>query len=773
MKPNMLNEMVIGMSRFGFNFANPDPNFRSNPLFTFSADPICAVNGLACMTVPLQNYVGNARFLTTYQLVDNMSWVRGAHALKWGINFRYQRHIDRRGSIGNLDAAPSINFDPNLNPSDPAKYGYGALNIDQGQDLPDLTGFINDLLGRAGAIQQGIVAQNPTSWATPGTLLHADFRMPEYDFFAQDSWRVRPNLVLDVGMRWELKLSPRVTNANNMLRPNTPFGWGLSSTALSWQPGQLYRNSLNDLGPSLGFAWDPHNHGKTSIRGNFRIAYDRINTFSLSSAIFQNMPGLSTQIFDTTFSSGSSPCGGTDGRLRTLSSSVLNCVIQSNLVNTPTQLRTPPPFSNNQITVVDPNWRPPQTYMWSFGFQHELPKRIVWELDYLGRKGVHLYGAYDANQVKIRENGFLNAFNLVRAGGDSPLIDQLLQQDPNFPGGMTGSQWAQTPGSTYNSDLASGRVARMAALLQGNKDDVNAGLPATFFLSYPQFSGAFPSVPGGFIVLDSRDFSTYHALQTVVRRSFQNGLTFQASYVWSKSLDTRSFDPTFTVVAVQSTPFGASSTPFDNDHRKKNYAPSDFDRSHVFQAIWTYEFPFGHGKRFGSNLNGVLDRIVGGWELGGFGIVESGRPTTFFSGSSDYTLSSIVRTVADCTGCSSSMPRIHRDPSTGLMTYFTPQQVAQFSTPAPGEFSNVGRNFFRLAGYSILNLSLAKKFRVVEGQDLEMRLEVHNSLHYDEPAANRYTVSNFGVVDPLRVEQAGRGLSSDPRTAQVSLRYTF
>ena len=75
-----------------------------------------------------------------------------------------------------------------------------------------------------------------------------------------------------------------------------------------------------------------------------------------------------------------------------------------------------------------------------------------------------------------------------------------------------------------------------------------------------------------------------------------------------------------------------------------------------------------------------------------------------------------------------------------------------------------------------MNLSLAKKFRVTEGQEFEARFEVHNSLnsvHYDEPAANRYTRSTFGVVDPLTVEQAGRGFSSDPRTAQVSLRYTF
>jgi hypothetical protein len=782
MNPKMLNEFVVGMSRFSFNFANPDPNFRSNPAFNFFADPICVVNGLACMSVPLQNYVGNARFLTTYQLVDNMSYERGAHAFKWGANLRYQRHIDQRGSIGNLDAAPAINFDPSINTPDRTTYKYGSLPIDQSQDFGDLQGFINDLLARVGSIQQGIVAQNPSTWSPAGALLHADFRMPEYDFYGQDTWRVRPNFIVDLGLRWEIKLSPRVTNSNNMLRPNAPFGWGLSSTSLNWQPGSLYRDALKNVGPSIGFAWDPRNSGKTSIRGNFRIAYDRINTFSLSSAIFQNMPGLSTQIFDETFGTGTSACGGTDGRLSTLSSTVLNCVIQSDLVQSPLQLRTPPSFSNNQITVVDPRWQPPQTYMWSFGIQHELPKRTVLEITYLGRKGAHLYGAYDANQAKIRENGFLKAFNTVAAGGDSGLMDSLMQQVPGYvsrpPQDVTGSQWLADPngGNPYNSNLVGGQVAEMAALLQQAGTDVAAGLPPTFFLSYPQFSGAFPSTPGGFIVLNSRDFSTYHSLQTVVRHSFESGLTFQGAYTWSKSLDTRSFDPTFTVVAVKSSPFGASSTPFDNDNPRKNYAPSDFDRTHVFQGIWTYDLPFGHGKRFGSSLNGFLDRVVGGWTIGGFAIVESGRPTTFFSGSDDYTLSSIVRTVADCTGCSPNMLNIHRDPSTGLLTYFTPQQISQFSTPAAGRFSNVGRNFFRLAGYNILNLSIAKNFRIKEGQQLQARFEVHNSLnsvHYDEPGSNRFTNPDFGVVDPLTVVDDGRGLSSDPRTAQLSVRYTF
>jgi len=73
-------------------------------------------------------------------------------------------------------------------------------------------------------------------------------------------------------------------------------------------------------------------------------------------------------------------------------------------------------------------------------------------------------------------------------------------------------------------------------------------------------------------------------------------------------------------------------------------------------------------------------------------------------------------------------------------------------------------------------MSVAKKVRITERQDLEMRLEVQNvtnSVHYDEPGSNRYNNSDFGVVDPLTVSEDGRGLTSDPRKMQVSVRYTF
>jgi hypothetical protein len=122
------------------------------------------------------------------------------------------------------------------------------------------------------------------------------------------------------------------------------------------------------------------------------------------------------------------------------------------------------------------------------------------------------------------------------------------------------------------------------------------------------------------------------------------------------------------------------------------------------------------------------------------------------------------------------MFNVHRDPATGLLTYLTPGQMNLFSTPGPGEYSNVGRNFFRLAPYKNLSMSVGKKTKITERQTFEMRLEVQNvtnSVMYDEPASNRYTSSVFGSIDPAYVENAGRGLTSDPRKMQVSLKYTF
>jgi hypothetical protein len=748
------NEVIVGMNRFIFNFVTPDPNTNSNPPFLLNGD---ANN--AFLTSPRINGVGNLRALTTIQFVDNLSYIHAKHAFKFGTNIRYQRHIDDRGSIGNFNANPIVFFDTDVNPVDPTAFNL-PNNIEQSQDLPTLQSAINNLLGRVGKIQQGLVAQNANTFAPPGTHLRDDFRMPEYDFYAQDTWKIRPNLTIDFGLRWEIKLSPR-TSSNFSLRPNQPFGAGAApSDNLAWTPGHLYKDAWKNFGPSIGIAWDPFKNGKSSLRANYRLAYDRMNTFVLSSAVFQSLPGEAIQIENRSF-------GQAGGRI----ADGIPALTPDPGV-TPASLRQPPSFSTNAITAVDPNWTPPQVHQWSLGLQRQIGNNTVFELNYIGHHAVHLFGAYDANQARFRTNGFLDGFNVVAAGGDSPLIDQLLANDPNRPVGETGSQYVADPGSPYGTDFGRGSVAAVAQEIGLNTDingvslPVSAGLPSTFFFKYPQYGN-------GFNVLDSGDWSWYNALQATYRGRFHD-LTFQANYTYSKSMDTRSFDPTFSTVVFGSSSFGSSSTPFDDMNRRLNYAPSDFDRTHVFQSIFTYQIPVGRQRHWGSNWGPVRDRVFGGWELSGNFVAESGHPTTIYTPA--FTTSNIVRTPASCAGCTHDMLHLHVDPATGELHYLTGTQMSQFFTPGPGEFSNLGRNFFRLPYYSVVNLSFGKITRITEKQNLELRIEMQNAfntVHYDQPASFRTNSSVFGVADFSAVENAGQAPGSTARTIQLSAKYTF
>jgi hypothetical protein len=140
--------------------------------------------------------------------------------------------------------------------------------------------------------------------------------------------------------------------------------------------------------------------------------------------------------------------------------------------------------------------------------------------------------------------------------------------------------------------------------------------------------------------------------------------------------------------------------------------------------VW--ELPFGQGRRFGGSVTRAMDVLIGGWTLSGQFVGQSGRPMTVYGGSN--TLSNVVQTPANCEGCSSDFGEIHDEG--GLVWYFSPEERAKFSTPGPGEMGNTGRNFFRGPGSYFVNLSLAKRTRVVGSQILEFRVDSTNVLNH-------------------------------------------
>ena len=148
-----------------------------------------------------------------------------------------------------------------------------------------------------GEITRGFVSPDGQKFSTG--LFNFTAHWNEYDFYLQDSWRVRRNLTVDLGLRMEAKMAP--TSPSGLLsHPNQPLVGGATPTnTAQWTTnGGLFNNQVG-LGPSIGIAWDPFGTGKTSIRSNYRVAYDRLNSFLLSSQVFNNLPGLTFSFDDT------------------------------------------------------------------------------------------------------------------------------------------------------------------------------------------------------------------------------------------------------------------------------------------------------------------------------------------------------------------------------------------------------------------------------------------------------------------------------------------
>ena len=736
--PTLVNEFIFGISRYGFKFLtpHPDPNI-----------PFSFIN----VATPNTNFSYNARGVRLLQYIDNVTLVHGSHTFKGGVNFRFALHTDDRSSVAGAGIEPGVTFG-----NGPGFGGFslpasGSTSINS-TDLTRLQGTINDLLGRVGTVSQAFVATGDT-FAPAGTRWINNAHYTELDFYFQDNWRLRPNLVLDLGLRWEAKLNPSV-DGRPILAPNQLVKLGAPpSNTVKWVEGDLFKNDYGKFLPSVGFAWDPSKDGKSSIRANYRIASDRIATFLFGSSIFQSTPGNNIGVSNSAF-------GQAGGLFRNVGPVIAALAPTS----TPTVLRQPVAFGTGSISAIDPDLQFPQIHEWTISYQRDLWKSNVLEVNYIGKHGVHLLGGYNANQVNIfatvagvGEN-FIDAFNAIKASTsyNSPLMNRL------FTGNAANNAGTATFRTAASASIANGSVATAAATVSQRlclASDVTNGFCSAANLQLisqtvanPFLFQAYPQFSGGFNVFDSSDYSNYRALEVIVRRRMVSGLSYQASYTWSLSKDNRSWDPSLSTVSTGSSQ-SASSTPFDLRNRRLNYAWSDFDRRHVLQGTFVYGLPFGKGERWLAN-NRALDYLAGGWQVSGSMIAMSGRPFTVYSGIN--TLSNVVQSTANCSACSRHLGTLVIE--NGKNFWFDATARALFSQPAAGSIGNTGRNYFVAPVYFQPDLSLLKKFRITERVSFDLRADIRNLTNhpsFDNPTAV-FTSSIFGRINDSVTNTARR-----------------
>ncbi len=320
-----------------------------------------------------------------------------------------------------------------------------------------------------------------------------------------------------------------------------------------------------------------------------------------------------------------------------------------------------------------------------------------------------------------------------------------------------------------------------AAYLTANQDPTqaasttgSAALPVDLLRPYQGF--------GNISYIESASSSNYHSLQTSINRRFSKGVLLGVTYTWSKALGTQAND----LPGING--FGAPR--IDNNQRRANYAPQDFDRRHNFNVNWVYELPKATENR-------ALGYALNNWQLSGIYRYQTGAPYNIgysipglsgygVTGTQQIEVGRIVLTGDPGSGTSS-------DP-------YRQFNVSAFTTPTLGSNGiESGRNFLYRAPINSWDLSLSKKFKIKEQMNVEIRLDAFNALNHTQfdginttlnvTSLTNSTATNLAASAPIVTVNATTGVTTinrapltgfgavtsvrPPRNMQLSARFQF
>ena len=649
----------------------------------------------------------------TFNFVDTVSWVRGAHFLRFGGEY----------TRVNLDKLFPQTFNGQL--------------------------FFVNSPGGATDFQKLVVGAPDFSFGGGGVFNH-QYRNNNFGFFAQDDWKVRPDLTLNLGVRTEVlgafydnlchigNFDPQLADSGKY-----PFVYGgcankLNLAGLSGSGNNTtYKNNFTTgLGPRLGFAWDVFGRHTTTVRGGYGIYFVREDVGTVDQLSFQ-APYLPIAFG-----------GGSAGSLSNFFLTGVNAlpkagVLDPNFVPCLGALQNFPSGDTRQfpnyacatgsaglvpsqflfVLTVPRTFKAPNTQQWNLTIQRALGKSWVFEAGYIGTHALHLRETRTSIQAKL-------------ATAAKPLT---VRAEDGTPFVITES-------------TAGNGVAR--SNLQG-------------------FNGY-----GGFQIFANDAYSHYHSLQTTLSRRWLAGY-FQAAYTWSKSTDATSSGNT------------ALNTAFnDETDLKFSRGLSDFDRTHRFVVSYRYDLPFYKGE------TGVKGTLLTGWALSGITIFQSGVPfsvtdsaagTAYLgAGLASATLGAQL-TPGGSIGAGTTTGDIHSRLNGYLsLTNFTTAPVADpagcVADPAfacTTAFGNLGRNIYRGPFQQNWDFSLIKNFKLTERQSLRFTTDffnIWNHVNFANPSINDVeTITHDNLGNPTSDGPFGKIFSTvgTPRLIQFSLRYTF
>jgi hypothetical protein len=733
------------MNEFRFQYARRGLSYFYNTAIPGGADPAVNIPGFAYFGREPYSYI--QRTEQRYQFTDNFSWSKGHHEMKFGGDFNYLP----------LTAIFTVNYG--------GVYDFGSFSAttlgfptvpSQNFSFPILSPVQSYGAGLPGDFIQGLGSPSDS------------FSNKPLGVYWQDSWRIRPNITLNYGLRYDIEFPPQFKPPQGLALP--------AYHLLGLQKG--IQTDKNNIQPRLGLAYDPKGDGKTVIRASFGMFYDHplLGLYFLGDASDGSSSGQ-LAFGGTGFCSGA----GSPGNLNAFT-------IFQGLLNQPGCEPSPFPQANTnlgylpnqqqfqalnfpQSVFLNQNYLNPTTFL-PLGFQpfgypqaknfvyayaqqanltieRDLGRGYALSLAYNFNGGRHLNRPINANTIRgdLMVNNFFaaNAAGQAAASpftvgtgavpcGTGPLGPWISAPLMNFfrPGGLNPSIAAALALGGGGACVQAAQQLESTLASQGFNANCN---PATF-------AGCVPF--GDMDANYSNGSSIYHGFTTQLRKRFGRHYEFQASYTWSHAID-------------DSTDLQSTLTPQDSYYPGLDRSTSLFDQRHRFVFSGVYQT--------GTLSGGFAAKVFSNWTFAPLVEFGSGRPYNIITGNGDnLQLSSLTGrpntfVTPACTAIG-NLPVNSKVSPTGV---FQEPCILNFNGTLLSLDGNLGRNT-GVTPWNVFNdLRVSKRVYFGERINMDFIVDMFN-------LANKMNVS---AVSPLFTNAGQATAAYDPRQFQFALKLNW
>jgi len=589
-----------------------------------------------------------------------------------------------------------------------------------------------------------------------GSAQAENVRATSFYTFAQDSWKLRPNLTLNYGIRWEFN-SPLTDIGRHVqtFRPGqttstypcqiSPYGASLIGTSDCTSvfptglvvpgdkgiPGGLTQTYYKAFAPRIGIAWSPGRSGKTSIRAGWGMFYNPIEQLVLEQFSAEPPFGGSTLLFSPFFNTPFYAQGGFQ---------------LPNAFNPQggefTGIQNPKPGSPVDWSIFrpillfgefQPHMRTQYSDQYNFTIQQELARDLVLQVGFVGSQGHRLLATTDLNRATPQ-----TCLDIISIANTNPANVTSYGAPASCGQFLEDNQYSVTVPNGFNFHLPNGQT------MPGTGQTLNFVGIRPYSSPACQLDGT-NCPPDGTAVFsnifaqDTIANSAYNSFQVDLEKRFSNGLQMQAAYTYSKSID-------------QASSFEDLLNPFNP---RASRSLSLFDARQRLVISYVYQLPV-------PKYSGLKGQVLDGWEVSGITQFQSGFPVHIQDGNDNELTSSIDFSAAGTPDLIAPFHKLDPRNSTNHLVF----DPGSFADPALGNFGTAKRTICCGPGLNNSDFSIQKEFPISEVQRFEFRWDIFNianHTHFFNIDGNITDGSNFGTARKV----------AEPRLMQIALKFYF